>query len=151
MVVHVSGAVAAPGVVTLPAGSRVDDAVQAAGGATEEARLDSVNLARTLVDGEQIHVPVPGEEPPGAASDPAAPGAGTATGAEGAPAGEGLIDLNTADAATLEDLPGVGPAIAARIIEHRQTNGPFASVDELEEVPGIGPVTLEEIRPMATV
>lgn len=156
VVVHVSGAVAEPGVVTLPAGSRVDAAVQAAGGPTEDAELDSVNLARTLVDGEQIHVPLPGEEPPAVASAPAEDGdagQGTtddATGSAGA-GGSGLIDLNTADAAALEELPGVGPAIAARIIEYRDANGPFTSVDELEEVPGIGPVTLEEIRPMATV
>lgn len=155
VVVHVSGAVAEPGVVTLPAGSRVDDAVQAAGGATEDAELDSVNLARTLVDGEQIHVPLPGEEPPAVASAPAEDAAGQgstddATGTAGTD-GAGLIDLNSADAAALEELPGVGPAIAARIIEYRDANGPFTSVDELEEVPGIGPVTLEEIRPMATV
>lgn len=147
LVVHVSGAVAAPGVVHLPAGARVDDALRAVGGATDEADLAAVNLARPLVDGEQIHVPVPGEEPrphPVGPTDPAADG--PAETAEGA-----LIDLNTADAAELEELPGVGPAIARRILEHREKNGPFTSVDGLLEVSGIGPATLEEIRGRATV
>lgn len=150
--VHVSGAVADPGVVELPGGARVDDALEAAGGATEEADLAAVNLARPLVDGEQVHVPVPGEEPRPApvgdssssrgSADPAAPAEAT----DGSP-----IDLNSADASQLEELPGVGPAIAQRIVEHREKNGPFTSVDGLLEVSGIGPATLEEIRGRATV
>ncbi|WP_114854864.1 ComEA family DNA-binding protein [Brachybacterium sp. YJGR34] len=142
LVVHVSGAVASPGVVRLPAGSRVDDALQAAGGATEEADLAAVNLARPLADGEQVHLPRPGEEPP-PAPDPSAPGDAGGEGPE--------IDLNTAGAAELEELPGVGPALARRIIEHREGNGPFTAVDDLLEVSGIGPATLEEIRGRAVV
>lgn len=144
LVVHVSGAVDAPGVVSLPSGSRVDDALEAAGGATAEADLSSINLARPLEDGEQIHVPVPGEEPP----QPAAGPAGDAVSGTGS---TGSIDLNTASAAELEELPGVGPAIAQRILEHREKNGPFTSVDGLLEVSGIGPATLEKIRERATV
>lgn len=146
IVVHVSGAVAAPGVVQLPSDSRVDDALRAAGGPTGDADLSVVNLARPLADGEQIHVPVPGEEPrPDRAAGAAATG-----GHEGLDGGA-LIDLNTAGAAELEELPGVGPAIAQRIVEHREKNGPFPAVDGLLEVSGIGPATLEEIRGRATV
>lgn len=152
VVVHVTGAVASPGVVELPAGSRVDDAVSAAGGATADADLAAVNLARPAVDGEQIHVPVPGEEPvvapPGPQPGGTTPsGSGTATGT----AAGGAVDINTADAAALDTLPGVGPAIAQRIVEHREANGPFRSVDDLQDVPGIGPATLEKIRAKATV
>lgn len=153
IVVHVSGAVATPGVVHLAPGARVQDAVDAAGGPTPEADLASVNLARAVSDGEQIHLPVPGETPPVAAPAPGAapapsPGDMPAGGSGG---GGALIDLNTADAALLEELPGVGPAIAQRIIDHRESNGPFRSVDDLLEVSGIGPATLEKIRERATV
>ncbi|WP_270407895.1 ComEA family DNA-binding protein [Brachybacterium paraconglomeratum] len=158
LVVHVSGAVVSPGVVRLPPGARVDDALRAAGGATGEAELDAVNLARPVVDGEQIHVPVPGEEPPAnSAPAPAADGppAGDAGAGEGSAGGRGadggLIDLNTASAAELDELPGVGPAIAQRIVDHREQNGPFESVDQLKEVSGIGPATLEKMRDRATV
>lgn len=158
LVVHVSGAVTSPGVVRLPPGARVDDALHAAGGATGEAELAAVNLARPVVDGEQIHVPVPGEEPPAvAAPAPAAdaPPAGDAGAGDGAAGGGGadvgLIDLNTASVAELDELPGVGPAIAQRIVDHREQNGRFESVDQLEEVSGIGPATLEKMRDRATV
>jgi competence protein ComEA len=156
LVVHVSGAVAAPGVVRLAPGSRVDDALRAAGGANGEADLAAVNLARPVIDGEQIHVPVPGEEPPAAQAPAAsAPGDGAAGGSADAHGGGsgagGAIDLNTASAAELEGLPGVGPAIAQRIIDHREQNGPFESVDQLQEVSGIGPATLEKLRDRATV
>ncbi|MGP5260818.1 helix-hairpin-helix domain-containing protein [Brachybacterium paraconglomeratum] len=158
LVVHVSGAVTSPGVVRLPPGARVDDALHAAGGATGDAELAAVNLARPVVDGEQIHVPVPGEEPPAvAAPAPAAdaPPAGDAGAGDGAAGGGGadggLIDLNTASVAELDELPGVGPAIAQRIVDHREQNGRFESVDQLEEVSGIGPATLEKMRDRATV
>ncbi|MDO5661540.1 MAG: ComEA family DNA-binding protein, partial [Brachybacterium sp.] len=157
LIVHVTGAVATPGVVEIPPGARVHDAVEAAGGATGDADLAAVNLARAAVDGEQVHVPVPGEEPrdtpagppadgaEGADSDAAAPGRD-----EGDSAG-GAVNLNTAGESELQELPGVGPAIAGRILEHREANGPFRSVDDLLEVSGIGPATLEKIREKATV
>ncbi|MBE1877740.1 ComEA family DNA-binding protein [Myceligenerans pegani] len=145
VVAHVVGAVREPGLVELPGGARIADAVAAAGGPTNDADLSGVNLARPVADGEQIHVPRPGEAPvasPAAGGDaPAATDAG----------GGATVDLNTADAATLETLPGIGPALAQRIIDWRATHGPFATVDELDDVSGIGPAVLEQIRPAARV
>ncbi|ACQ79993.1 competence protein ComEA helix-hairpin-helix repeat protein [Beutenbergia cavernae DSM 12333] len=145
VVVHVAGLVASPGVVSLPPSSRVQDALEAAGGALPEADLAALNLARVLVDGEQVYVPAPGEAPPA--------GAG---GAPGAPAAEGgsdggPVNLNTADLAALDTLPGIGPALAQRIVEWRTANGSFVDVEELTEVSGIGPATLERLRPLVTV
>ncbi|MGW8528266.1 MULTISPECIES: helix-hairpin-helix domain-containing protein [Nocardiopsidaceae] len=141
LVVHVGGEVADPGLYTLPSGSRVADAVEEAGGALPDADLDLLNLARALVDGEQVLVGVP--QPPVAA------GAGTAGG--GAAAGtEALVDVNRADSALLETLPGVGPVIARNIIEHREANGPFSSVDELLDVDRIGEKVLADLAPHAT-
>lgn len=141
LVVHVVGRVASPGVVRVPAGARVVDAIDAAGGANPDADLAALNLARKVVDGEQIVVPAPGEAPAGAVS-------GAATGAAPAgPAGSpSCIDLNSADASALEDLDGVGPSLAKRIVDFRTKSGPFASVDDLDAVPGIGPALLERIR-----
>ncbi|MEV1130608.1 ComEA family DNA-binding protein [Agromyces sp. NPDC049794] len=127
LLVHVLGAVAKPGLVELRAGARVVDAVAAAGGFTAQADPAGVNLARPVVDGEQLVVLAIGEVP--------AP-AGAVGG--GAPAGDGLVHLNTADVAELDTLPRIGPALAQRIIDWREANGPFASVDQLLEVAGIG-------------
>ena len=134
VVVYVSGAVASPGVLTLPASSRVIDAITAAGGATHEADLESINLARILVDGEQIRVGVVGETPP-----PASAEAGTAA--------RSCVRLGTATEAELQTLPGIGPALAQRIISYRSTHPRLNSVEELDDVPGIGPSLIEKIRP----
>lgn len=133
VVVYVSGAVASPGVLTLPASSRVIDAIMAAGGATPEADLESINLARLLVDGEQIRVGVVGESPP-------------AVSEAGTPAGT-CIRLATATEAELQTLPGIGPALAQRIISYRSTHPRLSTVEELDDVPGIGPSLIEKIRP----
>ena len=133
VVVYVSGAVASPGVLTLPASSRVIDAITAAGGATPEADLESINLARILVDGEQIRVAVVGESPPAASE-------------AGTPAGT-CVRLTTATEAELQTLPGIGPALAQRIISYRATHPRLSSVEELDDVPGIGPSLIEKIRP----
>ncbi len=143
VVVHVVGAVATPGVVRLPSGARVEDAVAAAGGASPDADLGRLNLARVLIDGEQVVVPRPGDVvPPGT-------GGGATGGGEGAggAAGEAPVDLNTASLAQLDALPGVGPVLAQRILDRR----PFTSVDELDEVSGIGPTALERLRPLVRV
>jgi competence protein ComEA len=145
IVVHVVGQVAEPGVITLPAGARVGDALDAAGGATRRADLSAVNLARTVIDGEQVYVPRPGEQVPAAGGGPSWSGA-AGGGGEG-----GLVDVNTADAATLETLPGIGPVLAERIVAWREENGPFASVDELGDVSGVGPSVLEQLRDAARV
>ena len=134
VVVYVSGAVASPGVLTLPASSRVIDAITAAGGATHEADLESINLARILVDGEQIRVGVVGESPP-----PASAGTGTDA--------QACVRLATATETELQTLPGVGPALAQRIISYRATHPRLTSVEELDDVPGIGPSLIEKIRP----
>ena len=134
VVVYVSGAVASPGVLTLPASSRVIDAITAAGGATPEANLESINLARILVDGEQIRVGVVGESPP-----PASAGTGTVT--------QACVRLATATETELQTLPGIGPALAQRIISYRATHPRLSTVEELDDVPGIGPSLIEKIRP----
>ena len=136
--VDVSGAVHRPGVYKLPAGSRVNDALIEAGGATGKADLTLVNRAATLTDGQQVLVP----EKVSAASAAAAPSGSAATlAAKAAP-----IHLNSATAEQLDELPGVGPATAARIIDYRTANGPFKTVDELDSVSGIGPAKLAELR-----
>ena len=148
LLVHVVGQVRRPGVVRLPPGARVLDAVQAAGGATSSADLDHLNLARLVADGEQIVVPKPGES----ILTGGVPGAGgTGTGSSGLGSAGGLIDLNTADAATLDSLPGVGPVLAQRILDWRTQHGRFSSVDELGEVTGIGDKILAQISPKVTV
>lgn len=140
VLVHVAGAVVAPGVHLLPAGARVHDAIAAAGGPRPEADLDRLNLAAPLADGTQVYVAFSGAGGSGAVGGPGGEGAGS-----GAAPG-GPVSLSTADAASLDALPGVGPSTAAAIIAHREANGPFTSVDDLLEVRGIGSAKLEGLR-----
>jgi competence protein ComEA len=133
--VHILGEVANPGLYELRDGDRAVDAVAAAGGFTEVADAGGVNLARFVSDGEQIVVPAVGENPasaPGVASD-------------------GRINLNTADAAALDTLPGVGPSTAAKILAWREQNGRFESIEDLLDVGGIGEAKLEALRDLVTV
>ena len=140
VIVDVAGKVRRPGIVTLPLGSRVVDALPAAGGARESVDLTSLNLARELVDGEQLLV--------GLAPPPAVPAPGGVPG----PAGPvGPVNLNTATMAELDTLPGVGPVTAQAILDWRSANGSFSSVDELLEVDGIGEATLADLRDLVTV
>ncbi len=145
LVVHVAGQVRRPGVVDLPPGARVKDAIASAGGFTASADQNTINLARPVLDGEQILVTKPGE--PALAPPPAA--ASTSTSGASVPASP--IDLNSATETELELLPGVGPVLAERIFQWRSEHGRFSSVDELGEVSGIGPAILERIRPLARV
>lgn len=138
LTVHVVGQVRHPGVVQLASGARVQEAVRAAGGALAAADLAGVNLARVLVDGEQVLVPRPG--------DAAAPVAGPSSPAAPSGASNAVIDLNSADLTQLDSLPGVGPVLAQRILDWRTANGRFTSVDELGEVSGIGDAVLGRLR-----
>lgn len=136
LVVHVTGWVHRPGVYEFHQGDRVIDAVRRAGGARRGADLTSLNLAALLVDAQQIVVLKRGQH-----STP-----------QGTPAaGETLVNVNTATIDQLESLPGIGPTLAQRIIDHREEHGPFRSVDELLDVSGIGDQTLAELRPKVTV
>ena len=139
--VHVAGAVHRPGLYELSAGARVADALRAARGPLRRADVDSLNLAEPVVDGAKVEVPVRGS---------AAPGTVPAVVPSASPS-VAVVDLNIADAAALETIPGVGPVTAAAILEYRTEIGSFTSVDQLLEVSGIGPVTLENLRPYVTV
>jgi competence protein ComEA len=132
VVVHVHGKVRRPGVVTLPRGSRIADAIRSAGGTRPGVATGSLNLARRLVDGEQIAVGVRAPAP--AATPSAAGGAGAA------------LDLNAATAQQLDQLPGVGPVLAQRIVDYRTQRGGFRSVDQLQEVSGIGDRRFADLR-----
>ncbi|MFF0990667.1 helix-hairpin-helix domain-containing protein [Kocuria nitroreducens] len=158
--VHVTGEVARPGVVSVEAGARVVDAVEAAGGLTDAAVTDTVNLAAPVTDGQQVLVPDSATAPVPGPGAPAAPGAAAPPGVPGAPTGTGDLDgavpggtlnLNTATAAELETLPQIGPVLAGRIVAFRQQHGGFAAVADLDAVPGIGPALMEAIGPLVTV
>jgi competence protein ComEA len=133
--VHILGQVEHPGLYALHDGDRGVDIVAAAGGFTAKADPAGINLARFLTDGEQIYVPAVGELPPGPLGG----------------AGDGTVNLNTADAAALDTLPRIGPALAERILAWREKNGPFTSVDDLLDVPGIGDAIVDGLRDLVTV
>jgi competence protein ComEA len=137
--VYVTGAVERADVYTLPPGSLVRDAIAAAGGATADADLEQINLAIEVHDQQQIHVPRKGEE----VTPVAAP--------VGAPSTTGKVNINTASVEELDTLPGIGPAIAQRIVEYREANGDFAAIEDITNVKGIGPATFEEIKELIAV
>jgi competence protein ComEA len=145
VLVHVVGAVRRPGVYQLSEGSRVVDAVDAAGGMLPDAVASAVNLARAVSDGEQVAVPSEDE----VASTVAAPGGGPVL--SGQPSADALIDLNDADATALDTLPGIGPTTAQKIVSDREKNGPFTSVDDLGRVAGIGPKKIEALKDLVSV
>lgn len=134
--VSVTGAVNTPGVVEVPLGARLQEAVDAAGGFTADANTDVLNLAGRVGDGEQVEIPVIGETQVSTTSN--------------APV-DGLIDINTATIAELDELPGIGEVLGGRIIAYREENGPFTSVDELSNIEGISTRLVDEIRPYVTV
>lgn len=148
--VHVAGAVNNPGVYKLRPGARFNDGVVAAGGATDQADLNSVNLAMLLNDGEQIYIPKRNEKPHTITAQP------IPSSVAGGSASSGnskvlSININTASSAELEQLPGVGPSTAKAIIDYREKNGAFVTVQDLINVRGIGPAKLDEILPQARV
>jgi competence protein ComEA len=130
LTVYVSGAVAAPGVYTLPAGSRVDAAVQAAGGFIPGAEQESINMAKPLEDGQQIDVP------------------GIV---DTSHINAGRVNINTATATELDALPGIGPTTAQSIVDYRLQNGPFQAIQDIQNVPGIGPATFDGIKDYITI
>lgn len=144
--VHVSGCVVAPGVFYVEEGARVADAVQAAGGLSDDAAPDAVNLARIINDGE--HIVVPSVEQAAAAQETGSglPGGGAAASAQGVVAGTGLVNINTADVAQLQTLDGIGEATAAKIIKDREANGPFQSIEDIKRVSGIGDKKFDNIK-----
>lgn len=144
IVVHIFGAVRHPGLVRLPENSRVQDAIDAAGGLTRRADPGELNLAQLLSDGQQVVIGTR-SEPAGEVRDQA--GSGTATG----PSATGALDLNRADQSQLEELPGVGPVTAQAILAWRQLHGRFSRIEELQEVDGIGPKTYAQIAPHVRV
>lgn len=146
VLVHVAGAVLTPGVYALDPDGRIQGAIDAAGGPTPSADLDGVNLASPVADGQRIYVPEVGEVDPSTV-----PSGGSAVEDVDVTIAVGPIDLNTATAAQLESLPGVGPATAAAIVDDRDRHGPFATVADLERVPGIGPAKLAAIAERVTV
>lgn len=138
--VYVTGEVKKPGLVTLPEGQRVADAVNAVGGVIETADIDRINMAAFLEDGTQIRVP-----------ERAAGGAGRGQTAPAGKNAEGQINLNTANEKELQELPGIGPAMSARIIEYRETNGAFQTIEDIKKVRGIGNAKFEKIKDKVTI
>jgi competence protein ComEA len=136
LIVDVTGMVRRPGVYEFQPGDRVIDAVDRAGGALAHADLTLINLAAPLTDGQQVVVPRQGGGAPGTVT---------------APDGTSVVNINTADAAALEALPGIGEVLAAAIVQYRDQHGPFTSIDQLQDVSGIGPATFEDIKDQVTV
>lgn len=147
--VHVHGQVARPGIYRLSPDARVIDVITAAGGLTRKAEPSGINLARPLTDGEQVRVPARGEE--ASTLSEGSTGVPPASSADAGAAPGELVDLNTADGPTLETLPRIGPALAQRILEWREQNGRFSSVDDLLAVAGIGDKMLDALRELVTV
>lgn len=141
VVVHVTGAVATPGVVTTLEGARIADVIALAGGATATADLGGLNLARAVVDGEQIVVP----------ERRSASTSGAVETVDSVHDADGRLRINVATARELEELPGVGPVLAERIVAYREANGPFASTGDLRRVPGIGEKTFQNLAPLIVV
>ena len=138
VVVDVSGAVASPAVVELEEGSRVQDAIEAAGGLAADADISALNRAAVCADGQKVYVPRQGEAVP--------VGEGSSTQTTGADAGSALVNINSADEVALDGLPGVGPSTAQAIIEDREANGAFSSIEDLMRVSGIGEKKFEKLK-----
>lgn len=148
LVVDVAGKVKHPGVVTLPSGARVIDAINQAGGIRSGTNTGTLNLARHITDGEQILVGINATPGP---TTPAMPGAPGVPGAPGSPAPGAQLDLNAASPTQLDQLPGVGPVLAQRIVDYRTQHGAFRSIDELRQVSGIGPAKFKDLQPLVRI
>lgn len=144
--VHVIGAVVRPGVYTFPQGSRVQDAVTAAGGLLAEANPSLINLAAKLEDGQQLQIPAIGGGVPGAVST----GTGPFTVLSTPAANTNLVNINTATVDELDTLPGIGPSTAQKIIDYRVQHGPFSQIEQIMDVSGIGPATFDRLKNLIT-
>lgn len=151
IIVYVAGAVVVPGVYSLPPDARVQQAVVAAGGMTPDADGESINLAGFLSDGARVYVPRVGVPVPSVVTPSGGGAVVGATGEDDPTLASGPIDLNTATAEQLDELPGIGPSTASAIVQHRETNGPYSTIDDLLDVRGIGPAKLDAIRELITV
>jgi competence protein ComEA len=150
LVVHVTGSVHLPGVLSLPAGSRLQDAIEAAGGLKPEADAQALNLAAFLEDGERLYIPSQASAEP-VDEEPASRSQGLELPEPGTPTATGPININSATQDELETLPGIGPTIAQRIILYRETNGAFTSIEDIQMVEGIGQKKFEAIMYLITV
>jgi competence protein ComEA len=148
--VYIAGAVRYPGVYRLQPGDRLEDALAAAGGGAEEADLEAINLARRVEDEAYYHVPRLGETPRPPVAEAANPALGQGDSQENSTSSGGLVNLNTASADLLETLPGIGPVRAQAIVDDREQNGLFQSVEEVTRVPGIGSATYNAIHSLVT-
>lgn len=145
--VHVAGAVNNPGLVLLPSGARLAEAIELSGGFTPEAVQHAVNLASFLTDGQQIYVPSKDEQDyPLGSQNPSLKPPETSTSKAWPDEGDGLININLASETELQALPGIGPALASRIVEHRELNGTFTSIEQLQDVKGIGPASFQKLK-----
>lgn len=149
--VHVTGAVTAPGVYSLPPGSIVQDALAAAGGPTPRADLQRLNLAQRLQDGEQVYVPALPPTAAPAVPSTAATAVSTGQPSPATPASTNRLNINSASVADLVDLPHIGPVLAQRIVDYRSAHGPFRAIEDIMQVSGIGPATFAYIKDLITV
>ena len=154
IVVHITGAVKKKGILRLPEGSRISDAIEAAGGETKEADLDSINLAYVLEDGQKIYIPSQEDKENNEQKQYITTESGDTTNIKENSKIEGeneKVNINTANQSELETLPGIGPSLASRIIEYREQNGKFNSIEELKNVKGIGDAKFEDLKNSATI
>jgi len=154
--VDVTGAVVRPGLYKFPEGSRVQDAIDAAGGLLADAETTTINLAARLEDGQQLNIPYKDDTAPAAATEEPAftfssPGGATSEPTSESSSGTELVNINTATSEQLDTLPGIGPSTAQKIIDYRATNGPFATIEDILKVSGIGPATFDNIKNLITV
>ena len=153
--VDIGGAVKHPMLAELPSGSRVEDAIEAAGGLKKDADMTSVNRAQILTDGEKVYIPEEGEGTEGTGSGGSGSGSGAASaggsGAEMVGISSGRININTADVTLLQQLTGVGPVTAQKIVDYREQNGKFQSIEDLKNVSGIGDKTFEKMKDDITI
>ena len=151
LAVHIIGAVPRPGLYEFPEGARVQDAIDAAGGILTEANVDALNLAAPLEDGQQLEIPYQaGGEPTNNTSTFELPSSATETPTTDTSNTEDLININTASLEELDALPGIGPTTAQKIIDYREENGPFSTIEDIMNVSGIGPSTFEDIQNLIT-